>query len=530
MNAIFLTQSTGVRMFYSLMKALREPLELDRVGFLLSYYRSYQAFLQEVPDLESGQYSLLKEWEITRNARTGTADLDVIRRYERLLGNPYLWGPIVADRRVYLGDKSAFFQDYGARFSHTHMLNILEAGLIAMERFFDEVQPDFVVSFICVTFSEYLGYLVARSRGIPVLNLRTTRMHNYVTYGESIFEPSERIREAYERQLTDGSSREWMEEAGEYVDFVRTEHARYDGNIALSIPGLLPRVPGPLRLPGAVLRTIRSEYEWRFGKVRDPRVHSTIAPMINSRVFKPLRVRWQHRRLSRDYVTADELPSLDYVLFPMHVEPEVTLLVYSTPYLNQIEVIRNVSQSIPVGMTLLVKEHPAAIGKRSTNYYKKLQEIPNVRLADPAILSKPAVENARLVASIAGSMGWEAILLRKPVVLFGHTPYEFLPDSMVRRVTDLEHLGEDIADVMDNYAYDAAAVLAYVAATMGESVRVNLYTTLLGRTGVYSLEPDTAGTDEAWNRDIVRLAQYTVESLKRIQERSSRVLPEVHRA
>jgi hypothetical protein len=101
---------------------------------------------------------------------------------------------------------------------------------------------------------------------------------------------------------------------------------------------------------------------------------------------------------------------------------------------------------------------------------------------------------------------------------------------MVRRVTDLEHLGEDIADVMDNYAYDAAAVLAYVAATMGESVRVNLYTTLLGRTGVYSLEPDTAGTDEAWNRDIVRLAQYTVESLKRIQERSSRVLPEVHRA
>jgi hypothetical protein len=61
-------------MFYSLMKSLREPLELDRTGFLVSHYPSYEDFLREVPDIESGPYSLLKEWEITRNVRTGAAN------------------------------------------------------------------------------------------------------------------------------------------------------------------------------------------------------------------------------------------------------------------------------------------------------------------------------------------------------------------------------------------------------------------------------------------------------------------------
>jgi hypothetical protein len=249
-----------------------------------------------------------------------------------------------------------------------------------------------------------------------------------------------------------------------------------------------------------------------------------LAPLLNALV-KPLRVRWQLARLSADYVAESELSSLDYVLFPLHVEPEVTQLVYATPYLNQIEVVRNVSRSIPVGMTLLVKEHPAAIGKRTLSYYRKLLEIPNVRLADPAIPSRPAVENARLVANIAGSMGWEAVLRQKPVVLFGRTPYEFLPSSMVRRVTDLEHLGDEIADLMENYRYQEEAVTAYVEATMSESVPVNLYTTLLGRGG-YSIEPDTAGTDEAWKRDIARLAQYTVDTIERSKRGGAEVRAE----
>ena len=59
------------------------------------------------------------------------------------------------------------------------MLNILQAGLIGMERLFEQVQPNFVISFVRVTFGEYLAYLFAKTREIPFLNLRPTRIRSY---------------------------------------------------------------------------------------------------------------------------------------------------------------------------------------------------------------------------------------------------------------------------------------------------------------------------------------------------------------
>lgn len=510
MNALFLTQSAGLRMFYELMKALQEPLQLDRVGFYIAYYPYFCKFCQQVPEIESGRYVLLKEWKITSQVRNGKPDLSLIKQYEQSLGNPHLWGPLVADRRIYQGEKCSFRQDYRPRFNHAQMLSVLQAGLVSIERLFDEVQPDFAVSFQCVTFGEYLAYLFAQSRAIPVLNLRPTRIKNYVTYGSSIFEPSERIRNAYQQYLTDQVEDAWTEQAREHIAFVQAEHALYEGVIP---PTRIPSIGfSARRLPGGLARLIQEECRYRFGGVRDNHDPGVLVPFLYKRFLNPMQAWWNHKRLSARYVTEDDLHSLDYVFFPLHTEPEVTLSVYSKAYLNQIEVIRTISHSIPVGMTLVVKEHPVSIGKRPLSYYQKILEIPNVRLADPALSSKPLVANARLIATIAGSIGWEAVLRQKPVVVLGHVPYEFLPPSMVRRVIDLEWLGDEICDLMQNYAYQEEAVTAYVAAIMSQSVPVNLYSTLLGRPDAYALD-DARGPDEAWQLDIQALARYTIDSL-----------------
>jgi hypothetical protein len=391
------------------------------------------------------------------------------------------------------------------------MLSILQAGLVDIERLFDQVQPDFVVSFICVTFGEYLAYLFARSRGIPFLNLRPTRIRKYVTCGSSVVEPSERVRTAYQRYLTDQLEDEWTEQAREYIAFVQTEHAMYEGVIP---PTRMPRTKAFSIRPASLPRLLQSEYQYRFGKVRDNHNPGVLVPLLYTRLLNPMQAWWNHRRLSAKYVSEDELRSLEYAFFPLHTEPEVSLLVYSRAYLNQIEAIRTISNSIPVGMKLVVKEHPAAVGKRPLSYYQKILEIPNVRLADPALSSKPLVTNARLVATIAGSIGWEAVLRQKPVIVLGHTPYEFLPPSMVRRVTDMERLGSEINDLMQNYEYQAQAAAAYVAAIMSQSVPVNLYSTLLGRQGVYAGDRGGADTDELMKEDVELLAEYTIKYLE----------------
>jgi len=501
-------------MFYELMKALREPLQLDKIGFYVSHYPYYRRFRERTPEIESGEYSLLKEWEITCKARNGKPNLDLIQQYEQKLGNPHLWGPLVADRRVYLGRKCTFFQDYRSRFDHNQMLNILQAGLLSMERLFDALQPSFVVSFICVTFGEYLAYLFALARGIPFLNLRPTRIENYMTYGKSPFEPSERIHAVYERYLTEGIEDDWKKRAGEYIGSVRTGHALYEGVI---MPEKASSKNSSLiiqRLPKALFGLLRDEYDYRFGKVKDNHNPGVLVPLYYGRLSRPMRLHRIHRRLSLCYVDEDELKSLDYVFFPLHKEPEVTLQVYSTPYLNQIEVIRNISHSIPVGLTLVVKEHPASIGKRPLSYYQKIIDIPNVRLADPNLPSKLLIHHARLVATISGGIGWEAVIRQKPVVIFGHTPYEFLPDSMVRRVTDLEKLGEVIDYLLRGYDYQEDSITAYIAAVMSQSVPINFYSALLGRQGVYTVAWDGTDADQVIARDIETLAQYTIASLK----------------
>ena len=50
----------------------------------------------------------------------------------------------------------------------------------------------------------------------------------------------------------------------------------------------------------------------------------------------------------------------------------MSLSVQSRSYLNQIEVVRNIAQSLPVGWQVLIKEHPASMGRRPVSYYQKL--------------------------------------------------------------------------------------------------------------------------------------------------------------
>ena len=499
-------------MFYELMRALRERVGIERAGFYVAHHPMFETFRRNYPEFGSGGYEVLKEWEITARADAGEPDLDLIARYEKKLGCPSLWGALVADRRIWLGEKCTYRLDYRPRFTHRQMLNILQAALVEMEALFDRVRPDFATSFICVTFGEFLAHLFARSRGIPFLNLRPTRIKNFVTYGDSVFEPSGRIRDSFENYLNGGGEDEWTKESREYIDFVHGGHALYEG---VAVPEKAASAGAPAPTAAKIARLVRNESRRRFGEIRDNHDPGVLQPLLYKRFLNPLQNWWNDKNLSGAYVREEELPSMDYVFFPLHTEPEVTLLVYSKPYLNQIEVIRNIAHSLPVNMKIVVKDHPAAAGKRPLGYYKKILDVPNARLAPPSMGSKPLIQNSRMVSTISGGIGWEAVLRKKPVLIFGHAPYEILPETMVRRVADPDRLPEDIACLLGGYAYDERAAVSYVAAAMKESVAVDFYSKLLGRQGVYELEEGGADMDETMRKEVGKLADYTVASLKR---------------
>jgi len=526
MNALFLTQSSSLDMFFYLMQAVKEIIPLNKVGFYVADSRFFKQFTQKCPEIEMGKFFLLKEWEIIRESIGIKPDIYILERYEREIGQPYLWNALVADRRIYLGKKYAYAQDYHPRFSHEQMMAILQVGLERMEKFFNEVQPNFIVFFQCNTLGEYLSFLFAQARNIQILNLRPTRIKNYIYAGESVLEPSDRLKKTYNQFLNNGIEPSLRDEAFEYLQEARSIHAKYEGIVPPSSkpPGIrtIRKTMISLLNVKGLVRFIIGEYKCRFGEYRyDNHISGFIGPLVNQRIIRPWRARLMDRRFLKMYIKSTDLPQLNYAFFPLHTEPEVTLCVYSKPYLNQIEAIRLFSHNIPVGMKLLVKEHPWSIGKRPLSYYRKLLEIPNVLLAHPSLNSRELISHARIITAIAGSMGFEAIILKKPVVVLGRTPFSILPGNMIRHASNPDRLGNDIRHLLENYEYDEGALLSYISAVMKDSVPVDYYSKLIRRKGVYSPggnNDDQKAQEEERMKHISRLAQYIGHRLDDIKQ------------
>lgn len=162
----------------------------------------------------------------------------------------------------------------------------------------------------------------------------------------------------------------------------------------------------------------------------------------------------------------------DYVYMPLHLIPESTTFVKAPFYINELNIIEQVSKSLPIGWKLYVKEHQAMLGERSLDFYKKVKKFPNVKLVqfnyydDP----KPWIENAKGVITITGTGAYEAAMLGKKAIIFGDVPFKLLEG--VTRVRSFEELPSLIASfgTIDNIKSGAA----YIAATKSAGMDINL--------------------------------------------------------
>ncbi|UCC95524.1 MAG: hypothetical protein JSW40_01935 [Candidatus Omnitrophota bacterium] len=495
MNIIFLTQSKTLEVFCDVSLSLSKKRSLGRVGFYVTDSEFFKSFAETHPGLAKQRCSFLKEWEIIEKSKQSRFDIEKLKEYEEEYADPILWNALAADRRIFLGRRAALEQDYAPRFNHQEMLSILQTAFTQIQRLFDEVKPDVVVGFICVTIGEYIAYLLAKKRGIRFINLRPMRIKNYFYAAEGIYEPSERLRAEYLQKVSKGIPEPQRQEILSYLQEVRKTHAMYEGVVPASQDSSLTTTKANMQRKGLMDRVcnlIKKYYTYTFTRYRfDTHHRGTFYPIWFYKIKRPLRIFWMNLFLRKKYIYSKDLTSLRYAFFPLHKEPEVTLLVYSRPYLNQIEVIRNIARSLKVGTHLVVKEHPAAVGYRPLSYYKKLLAIPNVLLASPALSSRELIGHAELVSVISGSVGLEAIIMKKPVIIFGRTPFGFLPNCMIRHIDNLENLGWQIHDLLKNYRYDENALISYITAVAENSLPVDFYSVLLKKRGVYRPDGET---------------------------------------
>ena len=171
---------------------------------------------------------------------------------------------------------------------------------------------------------------------------------------------------------------------------------------------------------------IRHAYNsYKYSKTRQYYLRSDLAYIYRS--WRTLR-----RLYKMKAPTIEELANRRYVFYALQVEPESNFQGYSPEYFYQLPAIISLARDLPAGVTLVVKEHLPAAGRRPDLFYEQIGLLKNVVMADVRESGLELVRNAAAVATINGTVGQEAAVMGKPVLSFGrHNLYNILPHVRV---------------------------------------------------------------------------------------------------
>lgn len=140
--------------------------------------------------------------------------------------------------------------------------------------------------------------------------------------------------------------------------------------------------------------------------------------------------------------------SLDekYIYYPLSFEPEATTQTKLTLE-SQLVVIKMLSECLPPGWKLYVKEHPHQYRLnndwfyycvingdlfKTKRYYERICSLPNVVLVCGTYSGREMAEKSQAVASINGSVLLETVQMGKPILLFSEYHPFFHADSVLK--------------------------------------------------------------------------------------------------
>jgi len=145
------------------------------------------------------------------------------------------------------------------------------------------------------------------------------------------------------------------------------------------------------------------------------------------------------QRLRADYLARCEEPDLQndkYVYFPLHYRPERTSNPDGGVFYDQIIPISMISEALPDGWLIYVKEHPSQLSMmlagecgRTTQYYDEIARLRGVKFIEPDYSSKALLMHSQAAATITGTIAWEAALNGRRAFYFGFPWFQGCPGT-----------------------------------------------------------------------------------------------------
>ena len=409
--------------------------------------------------------ALLLDEDVHREYVNETLDLEYLKKLENDIGDPVLWSFIGADRVVRYGQLVREYPYDTPLYSHEDMLRLTQVYGKRITAFLDAEKPDFAFMLPAAGLGTLILQALLRKRGIPTYLV----MISGVDGATGISTRLERLTGVDDIVRTGSIPSEYREKARRFIKSFRTaprSYSRlYDARHWQQTRARQLAFLSPRGLRAAVHMVRRNFTEW-FIHPELRHDYTTVRPWhyYGDRIRRKMQNILGYSQFYDSYEPG-------HAFFPLHLEPELTLLVQAQFALNQREIIRQIAQSLPVGMRLYVKEHPQMVGFRPRWFYRELKKIPNVKLINPSMPGTSVIRDAAIVFTIAGGSGFEAILLQKPVITFGDVYYNALSPVAHSRVSD--ELPRVVQTQLARTAFDEEELERYVAAIYMDCVPVD---------------------------------------------------------
>jgi len=469
MKGCFFLQRNFAKVGHAMAIDLKKRYGLKECCAFVFTRQSYD-FLKTQTDVN--YTNLLLEEDVHDKYKQEEVNLDYLKNMEKEYGIPNLWPYVLIDRIVMQGQLLREYPYDRPQYSHEEILKIFQATAKEIISFLERERPDFIFFSVVGTIGSYLLYQIAKKKGIQIFFGETSRFPDsyMLTDDYSCFHWTEERWQKFQNQIERPDEKKIGQAKKIIADFVQ-EPKPYLAEASPTQQPIFRRRQFKFASPSQWKKTIywawRTWYDYFSGSHR--RDYSTIKPWFHfwDRCQRKLRVLVGYEDLY-DEPKKNE----DFAFYPLSFEPEMFLLLYAPFATDQLYLIKQLARSLPLYYKLYVKEHPSMVGYRTRKFYRELKKIPNVKLIHPKTISFDLMRRAKLVATVTGTAGWEALFFKKPVITFGYNFFNKL--SMVRYCQNTRELPYLVKEQLENYRYQETEFVNFIAALLYDTVPVNM--------------------------------------------------------
>lgn len=412
--------------YHNLIPYLKNNLEFDYCYFSIGKNWLKRTIKEEYPGF--AERYIFWEWFYDKRYKD-ISDVKIkekVKYYESKYGIPFLHYFMVSDRMLY---GKIPYEDY---------LKIVVGMFDFFEYIIDKEKPDILISGAVAEVFDMIMFYVANKYNVPVMCITPARIPGKIHIIYNPYDNFELLKKNYEEIKKRDLSSEEREKSKIFINKLTK------GQLIPSYMSNKNFERFHFNISG-IRMFWRQVIDYYFLDNKNLYLYSPFQKLCQELT----KTKNKFALKLKNFYDRPNIKNESYVFYPLHFQPEASTLVLAPHFLNQVEVIRNISISIPSYMRVYVKEHKAMINRRSLSFYKEIKQLPNVKILSPYEDTFELIRNSELIIVITSTVGFESIFFKKPVIVLGNTFYQIFEG--VYKETDYTKLPAAVHKAIRNH-------------------------------------------------------------------------------